>query len=158
MQRIHHRICCLLISPNVSFLSVHDRDVYSQIKEIKIHAVNQNKYKIKKQSWHRKSLSLFFQCCSWRGVKIKVCSFTVKYFFSFSFSWTCLMVTFKKTEYSPICQVFTEFLLITRIRHSTVNPFSSKREGNLLIIVVGSLTAWIGVITINGQAQPKFLF
>ena len=24
----------------------------------------------------------------------------------FSFSWTCLMDTFKKTEYSPICEVF----------------------------------------------------
>ena len=37
--------------PNVSLLSVHDRDVYSQIKEIKKkHAVNQNRYKLKKQS------------------------------------------------------------------------------------------------------------
>ena len=36
---------------NVSLLSVHDRDVYSQIKEIKKkHAVNQNRYKLKKQS------------------------------------------------------------------------------------------------------------
>ena len=26
----------------------------------------------------------------------------------FSFSWTCLMDTFKKTEYIPICEVFIE--------------------------------------------------
>ena len=41
-------------------------------------------------------------------------------YFPFSFSCTCLMGLFKKTEYSLICKVFNEVLLIARIPHSTV--------------------------------------
>ena len=40
--------------------------------------------------------------------------------FPFSFSCMYLMGTFKKTEYNPICMVFTEVFLIVRIPHSTV--------------------------------------
>ena len=54
------------------------------------------------------------------------------------------MVMFKKTEYSQICKVFTVFL-IARIPHFTVNSFLSKGKGNILTIVVGCLTVWIGV-------------
>ena len=31
-------------------------------------------------------------------------------------------------------------------------------KGNLATIVVGSMTAWIGVVMINLAAQAKFLF
>ena len=41
-------------------------------------------------------------------------------FFPFSFSCMFLLDTFKKTECSPICKVFTEVFLITKIPHSTV--------------------------------------
>ena len=57
------------------------------------------------------------------------------------------MGTFNKTEYNPICKVFTEVFLIARIPRS--NSFLSKEESNLVTIVVSSLTAWIGVVTIN---------
>ena len=40
--------------------------------------------------------------------------------FPFSFSCTCLMGTFKKTEYNLICKVFTEVFLIARIPYSIV--------------------------------------
>ena len=36
--------------------------------------------------------------------------------------------------------------------------FWSKGEGNLVTIMVGSLTTWISVVTINWLAQTKFLF
>ena len=57
------------------------------------------------------------------------------------------MGTFNKTEYNPICKVFTEVFLVARIPCS--NSFLSKEESNLVTIVVSSLTAWIGVVTIN---------
>ena len=41
-------------------------------------------------------------------------------YFPFSFSCTCLMGLFKKTEYSLICKVFNEVLFIARIPHFTV--------------------------------------
>ena len=43
--------------------------------------------------------------------------------FPFSFYCTCLMGTFKKTEYDPIYKVFTEIFLIAIIPH-----FSSNME------------------------------
>ena len=40
---------------------------------------------------------------------------------SFPFFYcTCLMGTFKKTEYNLICKVFTDVFLIARIPHSLV--------------------------------------
>ena len=105
---------------------------------------------LKKQNWHRKSLFLFFQCCNWREVEIKECSF----------SFTCLMGTFfKKTGYNPICKVFTVFFNRQSSKfHSSRNSFSSKGKGNLVTIVIGSLTAWISVATINWPAQANFYF
>ena len=41
-----------------------------------------------------------------------------QFFFSFSFSCTCLMGTFKKTDCNPICMVFIEVFLVPRISHS----------------------------------------
>ena len=41
-------------------------------------------------------------------------------YFPFSFSCTCLMGLFKKTEYSLICKVFNEVLFIARIPYFTV--------------------------------------
>ena len=63
-----------------------------------------------------------FQCCNWREVEIKECSFSFrnKFLFLFLFLVMCLMTKFKKTEYNLICKVFTEVFLITRIPHSTV--------------------------------------
>ena len=42
------------------------------------------------------------------------------------------MGTFKKTEYSPICKVFTEVFLIVRIPHSTVLIHFGLREKAVL--------------------------
>ena len=50
-------------------------------------------------------------------------------FFLFSFSYMCLMGTFKKTECNSMCKVFTEIFLIARIPHSTV--LIHLEEGNL---------------------------
>ena len=78
--------------------------------------------------------------------------------FSFSFSRTCLMGTFKKTECNPICKVFTKVFSVLRIPYHSSNSFSSKGERNLATVVAGSLTDWISVVTINWPAQAKFLF
>ena len=67
------------------------------------------------------------------------------------------MGTFKKTEYSPISKVFSFFNPQNSTFHSS-NSFSSKGKGNLVTAVVGSLNAWISVVTINWSAQAKFLF
>ena len=51
--------------------------------------------------------------------------------------------------------------LIARISDSTVLINFGQREKailNLVTVVVGSLTAWIGVVMINWPAQAKFLF
>ena len=53
----------------------------------------------------------------------------------------CLMGMFKKTEYNPICKVFTEVFLIARIPHSTI-----------------LLTSRIGVVTINWPHKQNFSF
>ena len=65
------------------------------------------------------------------------------------------MGTFKKTDYTPICEVFPEVFFIARILHSSSHSFSSKGQGNLVTAVVGSLTACINVATINwGSVGP----
>ena len=46
-------------------------------------------------------------------------SFTIK-LISFFFFLYVFNARFKKTEYNPICTVFTEAFLIVRIPHSTV--------------------------------------
>ena len=51
--------------------------------------------------------------------------------FSFYFSGTCLMGTFKKSEYNLICKVFTVFL-ITRIPHSSALIHFGQREKAIL--------------------------
>ena len=91
------------------------------------------------------------QCCNWREVEIKECSF------SFTIKCTCLMGTSKKTEYNSICKVFTEvfFNRQNSTFHSS-NSFSSKGKSNLVTVVVGSLTSWTGVVTIIWPAQAKF--
>ena len=48
------------------------------------------------------------------------CFFCNQISFLFSFSCTCLMGTFKNTEYNKICKVFSEVFLITRIPYSAV--------------------------------------
>ena len=52
--------------------------------------------------------------------------------FSVYFSCTCLMGMFKKTEYNPICKVFTEAFFIARITHSTVLINFRRRENAIL--------------------------
>ena len=91
----------------------------SQIKKIKYMPLTKNRYKLKKQSW-QKIVIFVFQFCNWREVEIKERSFFYNQIFPFSFSCTCLMDTFKKTEYNPISKVFTEVFLIARIPHSTI--------------------------------------
>ena len=59
------------------------------------------------------------------------------------------MGMFKKTEYNPICKVFMEVFVIARIPHFTVLIHLEKGKGNLVTIVVGSLTTWISVVTNN---------
>ena len=87
----------------------------------KIHSVNQNRYNLKKQSWHKNHIFVF-QCCNWWEVEIKKIFFFFynQISFSFSFLFKCLMGMFKKSEYNSIFKVFTEFFLNTRIPHSTV--------------------------------------
>ena len=70
--------------------------------------------------------------------------------FPLSFSCTCLVDTFKKTECSLICKVFTEvFFNCQNSTFYSSNLFPSKRQGNLVAVVVGSLTAWVGNIFVN---------
>ena len=59
------------------------------------------------------------------------------------------MGMFKKTEYNPICKVFTEVFVIARIPHFTVPIHLEKGKGNLVTVAVGSLTTWISVVTNN---------
>ena len=83
--------------------------------------VNQNRYKLKKQSWHKKShlcFSILQLKRSW--YKEMFFFFYNHFFFTFLFSCTCLMGKFKKTEYNPICKVFAEVFLIVRVPHCTV--------------------------------------
>ena len=124
MQRFHHGLRCLLNFTNVSLLSVHDRDVYfRKSKKWKIHTVNQNRYKLKKQSWHKKSHLCFSILQLKKSWYKKMFFFFYNHFFFFFYfflSCTCLMGKFKKTEYSPICKVFAEVFLIVRVPHCTV--------------------------------------
>ena len=123
-------------------------------RKSKIHGVNQYKYISKKQSWHRKTL-LFFSMLQLKR------SWNKRLFFFFShkisFSCTCLMGTFKKTEYNPTSKVFTEVFLIAWIPHPTFLIHLCQREKATVTVLVSSLTAWIGVATINRPAQTKFL-
>ena len=62
------------------------------------------------------------------------------------------MGTFKKTEYNPISKVFTEVFFTFNRQNSTLhssNSFSLKGKGNLVTPKVGSLTGWIGAVTLN---------
>ena len=77
-------------------------------------------------------------------------------YFPFSFSCTFLIGTLKKTEYNSIHKVFASFFNRHNSTFHSSNSFSSKGEGNLVNIVVGSLAAWIGVVTINWPAQANF--
>ena len=74
-----------------------------------------------------------------------------------SFSCTCLIGTLKKTEYNLICKVFRGFFNRQNSTFNSSDSFFSKEKGNLVTIVVGSFTAWIGVVTKNWLAQAKFL-
>ena len=49
-----------------------------------------------------------------------------------SFSSTFLMGIIKMAEYNPICNIFTEVFLITRIPHSTVLIYFGPREKAIL--------------------------
>ena len=60
--------------------------------------------------------------------------FDNQFFFNFSFSCTCLMGMFKKTEYNSMCKTFTEVFLIARVPHSMIPKYHTT-------FVVGSLTA-----------------
>ena len=67
-----------------------------------------------------------------------------------SFSCMCFMGTIKKTEYDLICKAFIEvFFNCQNSTFHSSNSFFSKEESNLVTIVVSSLTAWVGVITIS---------
>ena len=48
--------------------------------------------------------------------------------FYFYFSYTCLIGTFKKTEYSPICKVFTELFNRQNSTFHSSNYTSSRPE------------------------------
>ena len=80
---------------------------------------------------------------------------------SFSLSCTCLMGTFflKKLDIIGFVRFSQKFFFNRQSSkfHSS-NSFSSKGKGNLVTIVIGSLTAWISVTTINWQAQANFYF
>ena len=120
------------------------------------HGVNQNSYISKKQSWHLKPLSMFF----FSMLQFKRSWDKAIFFFFYdqiSFSCTCLMDTFKKTEYNPICKIFLEVFLVARIPHPTVLIHFCQREKAILWLL-SSLTAWISVVMINWLAQAKFLF
>ena len=95
----------------------------------------------------RKSL-----CCSWREVEITECSFsfTTKFLYLFLFLVCLKWVLLKRLN-------IIWFVKFSQKFHSS-NSFSSKGEGNLVTIIAGSLTVWIGVVTINRLAQAKFLF
>ena len=70
---------------------------------------------------------------------------------SFSFSHMCLMGTFKKMNIVEFVK-FSQQKFFNRQNftfHSFSSSFSSKGEGNLVTLMVVSLTAWIGGITIN---------
>ena len=76
---------------------------------------------------------------------------------SFCFSCACLLGTLKMTENNLTCIVFHRsfFNCQNSTCHSS-DSFWSKGQDNLVTGVVGSVTAWIGVVTIPTQA--KFLF
>ena len=93
----------------------------------------------------RKSL-----CCSWREVEITECSFSFTTKFLFLFLVCLKWVLLKRLN-------IIWFVKFSQKFHSS-NSFSSKGEGNLVTIIAGSLTVWIGVVTINRLAQAKFLF
>ena len=126
-----HRLWCLLNFPNVSLLSVHDCDMYLQIRNqkymlllTKIDIRSRNKVDTEnhdpcfsmlqlKRSWDKRMFFFFYNQVS----------------FPFSSSCTRFMGMSKKTEYSPICKVSTGFL-ITRIPYFTVQSF--QREKSIL--------------------------
>ena len=61
-----------------------------------------------------------------------------------------LMDAFKMTEYNPICKGFTEvFFNHQNFTFQSYNSFGQRKKGNLATVVVGSLSAWIDVVTIN---------
>ena len=93
----------------------------------------------------RKSL-----CCSWREVEITECSFSFTTKFLFLFLVCLKWVLLKRLN-------IIWFVKFSQKFHSS-NSFSSKGEGNLVTTIAGSLTVWIGVVTINRLAQAKFLF
>ena len=98
-------------------------------KKSKIHAVTHNRYKLKKQSWHRKSVSLFFK--SWD----KRMLFFFHNQISFSFSNFLFLYMFNGHAYSCtclICKVFADVFLITRIPHSKVLIHFRQREKAIL--------------------------
>ena len=89
-----------------------------------------------KRGWGKKKIFFFYNQIS----------------FPFSFSCTCLMDTFEKTGCNSMCKVFKEVFLHStfqnsRIPHSTALIHFVQREKailNLVIVVVGNLSTWIG--------------
>ena len=65
---------------------------------------------------------------------------------------------FKKTNIIQFVKFSKTFFQSPEFDIYNSTSFSSKGEGNLVTVVVGSLTAWISVVTINRLAQAKLLF
>ena len=116
-------------------------------------AVRRFYYKLRKQCWHRKVLSLFFQCCNWNEVVIKECffTFTIKFLFLFLFLVRVWWAHLKRLNVIRFVRFSQKFFWSSEF-HTTV------LERNLATVVAGSLTDWISVVTINWPAQAKFLF
>ena len=92
--------------------------VFANKRNQKYMPLTKIRYKLKKQSWHKISY-LCFSMLQLKRSWDKRIFFYNQISFPFFFSCTCLMGKFKKTEYNPICKVFTEVFLIARIPHST---------------------------------------
>ena len=101
-------------------ISYRNQDRFLYDIDLRHEWVKQNRYKLKKQSRHKKSLSCFLMLQLKRSWDKRMFFFFYYQLFPFSFSCACLMGKFKKTEYNPICKVFTEIFLIPKIPHSTI--------------------------------------
>ena len=103
----------------------------------------------------------------WRGI---ICSVVGKQYCFRSSDQRCSVKTFfiavSQNSQENTCARVSFLIKLQALRNFSQNTsdgcfsnsFSSKGEDNLVIVVVGSLTAWIGVVTINWLAQAKFSF
>ena len=135
MQHFHHRLWCLLNFSNVSFTLISSW-LWHVFKN-KINKKYMSLSKIDISSRKKVDIANYYLCFSMLQLnrnrdKRMFFFFYNQISFPFSCSCTCLMGTFKKTEYNPICKVFTEVFLIARIPHSTFLIHFCQRESAIL--------------------------